>query len=181
MRDTENICPSCQRDEHEFMGGDSIDTDASMYLQKIIIESFKDYGAMEYRINPKSIFIKGIYEDVPENKFSSAINSYANNINIQDIILYIDSTLRGDAKYGMILTKDTLYYRSKNSKDANSIKIKDIRDVKAQSKFFGNKFDIIDSNGNVHQLGQITALKKQLLAIEESFKTFINQIVTFLA
>ena len=168
--------PILQKNEADYIMSNDNSTNSTADIEKIIIDCFKEYGSIESRTNSKSVFIKNYYENVQQNKFLNAIDSYAKNIDIDDIIIYVDSTLRGDAKYGMIITKDTLYYRSRNSKESNSIRLTDIIDVNSEIKLFGNKFDITDSNGTIHKLGQVTSLKKPLLALENSFKNLIEKM-----
>lgn len=56
--------------------------------------------------NSKGVFIKG---NIPEKKLMNAIQTYANGVPPDEVILLVDDTVFGSAKEGLLMTSDAVY------------------------------------------------------------------------
>ena len=69
---------------------------------------------------------------IPKEKAAAAIANYAQNVSFEEIVLLYDQTFFGSAKYGAILTANSIYWRNGRIQRAEHCRYVDIRDVTTQ-------------------------------------------------
>ena len=72
-----------------------------------------------------------IHPNIPMQKLQNAIDSYAKNVEPDDVMILLDDTLFGGAKDGLILTNDTIYFKP-NLEKKYFLKLKNIESISTQ-------------------------------------------------
>jgi hypothetical protein len=81
-----------------------------------IISKYRNNQDFNFAIrNDVSLFVT---PDLPTNMVNAAINSYAKNISIDDVIIYFERTIFGYPHEGLIITNDCIY-----CKDGDTVKL----------------------------------------------------------
>lgn len=143
-------------------------------IEKVVVSAFEKYFNRETDINSKSIFLKGHRSRITDKTIAKVIDNVSQcSADERDILLLVDSTFRSGNR-GLIITKEKVYYKS--DKDSGWIWLKDIDGIYTERKFFGNIVDIRDKDDNWYHLGQVTALKDCLEALDEGFCKVIKAV-----
>lgn len=142
-------------------------------IEPLVLEAFECWFGKESYVNLSSTYLKGHRTKVSDKNFIKMINALAPSISRDDILVLKDTTFSG-ADEGMIITSDKVYFR--NGDGRGEIEIRNMDSVYTKRAFFGNTVDITDKNGKVWHLGQVSALKEELEALDDAFSQLIEGV-----
>lgn len=117
----------------------------------------------KFQLDTSKIFGKG---DIPQKKIANVLESYAKNINRDDIMILVDDTVFGGAKDGLILAKQGLFCHTSFEKprfiEINKINkiASEGRDIYINGEKFG-RLDILDKKS----IPQLCALLMEIASV----------------
>lgn len=147
-------------------------------IEKIIVECFTPLYNEEIDTNAKSFMLKTKRHKVPDEKINAAIREYANDVNKEDIVLYIDSTLFGKGNEGIIMTTDKLYYNATEKRGKGVINLFDITFCRVKSSFWSTSTRI-EAAGKSYELGQIVSLAEPNRRLERGIDNLIEALKNY--
>ncbi len=83
---------------------------------------------------------------IPPGKLDNAIQDYAPQVQIPDVLALYDGTLMGSAKDGAIFCKESLVFQNTDLERPQEIRYDDIVRVTTKKKFLGGRRVLLDVN-----------------------------------
>lgn len=79
-------------------------------------ETFTDYIKRLLSLAPAEKFYSPFYNNFKLKKVKNVVKSYAANVNLDELVLQMDSPVFGNGKEGLLITLNEVYYRSFDKK-----------------------------------------------------------------
>lgn len=83
---------------------------------------------------------------IPAEKLKNALDDYANEVAVEDVLALYDATLMGSAKDGAVFTSDGVIFQNNDLEPAHDVRYHDVVHVDSKRKLLGGRRLVLSVN-----------------------------------